>query len=131
MKFREHAFLYVLVLLILIGAGYSYFRFMVEHDYVVGYEGACDPAAQNCFVGCNNDDEDVSTCTDTYDYAKMQKYAVDLYAECGPDITDCADANVCLPQDRKCSVTYCDASDTDDTCSSAEAPSASDNDTGL
>jgi len=39
----------------------------------------------------------------------MQKYAPDLFAQCGDDITECEVANVCLPQeDTQCSVTYCD-----------------------
>lgn len=117
MEFQKHVFLYLLIPLVLISAGYSYYRFMVAHDYVVGYQGTCDPATRKCFVGCNNDNQDISSCTDTYYYAKMQKYAVDLYAECGPDITDCADASTCLAQDRKCSVTYCDPANADDTCS--------------
>jgi hypothetical protein len=118
MKLREHAFLYILLLLIVASAGYSALRFMVAHDYTVAYEGECDPAAQNCFVGCNTEDEDVSSCTDTYDYAKVEKYAVYLYAECGPDITDCEAANACVPEDYgRCSITYCDPADEESTCS--------------
>lgn len=131
MKFREHIPLYVLILLIIVCLGYSYARFMLMHDYAVAYEGTCDTSTQNCFVGCNDDDGGESgACADTYNYAKMQKYAPDLYAECGPDITDCEDANVCLPQDRACSVTYCDPSDKENTCSGVPA-STPEKDPGL
>ena len=124
MRFRKHVFLFVIVPFVLISAGYSYYRFMVAHDYIVGYEGDCDPAVQKCFVGCNDTNQDIGTCTDTYDYAKMKKYAVDLYAECGKDITDCKDASVCLSQDRDCSITYCDSSNSEDTCSTEASSTA-------
>src|SRR3989344_6328267 len=104
MKFRDNVLLCALIPLVILCVGYAYFRFMVAHDYLVAYEGTCDPTAYSCFIGCNDD-----ACTDTYYYAKVQKYAVDLYAQCGQDITNCAAANVCLPQnDQKCSITYCD-----------------------
>ena len=85
---------------------------MVAHDYMVAYEGVCDSSTQSCFVGCNDD-----ACADAYYYAKVQKYAVDLYAQCGKDITGCEAANACLPlNDRKCSITYCDPGTDGDAC---------------
>ena len=87
-----------------LSVGYAYERFMVMRDYTVAYEGTCDPAIQSCFVGCEDDE-----CVDEYYYTKVQKYAVDLYAQCGPDITDCDVASACLPEDgKKCTVTFCD-----------------------
>ncbi len=80
----------------------SYNRFIIRHDYVVGYEGVCDPATKKCFVGVDD------TNGKEYYYSKMQKYEPDLYAECGANIVDCKEASVCLPNDRKCSITYCD-----------------------
>jgi hypothetical protein len=103
-NFRNNFFSFILILIIIIIGVISYFRFIVRHDYLVGYEGECDPTAESCFIGCNDD-----TCTEEYYYTKMQKYAPDLYAECGKDITDCEAADVCLPEDQKCSVTYCDS----------------------
>ncbi|MFA7422009.1 MAG: hypothetical protein WCZ90_20160 [Melioribacteraceae bacterium] len=81
----------------------SYDRFIVRHDYVVGYEGNCDKATESCFVGCEDDE-----CTVEYYYTKMQKYQPDLYAECGLDITNCEYADACLSGDRECSKIYCD-----------------------
>ena len=112
MKFRGNIPLYILAALTVLSVGASYVRFVVAQDYIVEYEGVCDPAAQSCFVGCNDD-----ACTDTYYYTKMQKYAVDLFAQCGKDITDCSAANVCLPQDdQNCSITYCDPQTDGDAC---------------
>lgn len=77
---------------------------MVKYDYLIEYEGECDPATQECFIGCEDD-----ACSEEYYYVKVQKYAADLYAECGKDITDCESANTCLADDRECSIIYCDA----------------------
>ena len=99
---HDHIFPYVLVLFIIIAAYMSYDRFIVRGDYLVSYEGTCDPLKENCFIGCNDD-----ACTDTYYYRVMEKYAPDLEAECGKDITDCETANRCLPSDTLCTIKYC------------------------
>jgi hypothetical protein len=93
----------------------SFIRFFVNRDYIVSYEGSCEPQIATCFSGCKNDD-----CTDTYYFAKVQKYGEDLYTECGDGITSCQQANICLLTDRECSVTYCDAKIDGDACAKAE-----------
>lgn len=95
-------FLLILLFAVIVVVFLSYNRFIVRHDYIVGYEGVCDPATEKCFVGVDD------TSGEEYYYTKMQKYEPDLYAECGADITDCKEASVCLPNDRDCSITYCD-----------------------
>lgn len=112
-NFRNHFFFYAIVTSIFIVGVFSYHRFMNKQDYMVGYEGVCDPAvdANKCFEGCDDD-----ACTEKYYYVKMVKYAPDLYKECGEDITDCESANLCLPSDRDCSATYCDPEVGGDTC---------------
>lgn len=97
---RSHALFYFLALAILAVVYNSYARFMVNHDYFVEYEGMCDPVFEHCFVGFEDGD--------AYYYTKIIKYAPDLYKQCGSDITDCEASNLCLPNDRGCSVTYCD-----------------------
>jgi hypothetical protein len=102
-NFRDHIFPFILIPAITIVGVISYYRFIVNKDYIVEYEGVCDPEIQQCFVGCEDDE-----CTEQYYYSDMHKYAPDLYAECGEDITDCETASMCLPSDRECSITYCD-----------------------
>ena len=111
--FRDHFFSYILVLFIIIVFFLSFYRFMIKHDYIVGYQGSCDPATGKCFMSCDDD-----TCTKPDYYSEIQKYEPDLYKECGKDITNCDAASVCLPTDRKCSITYCNksTSDNDNTC---------------
>jgi hypothetical protein len=101
--FSNHVFSYILFPVILIIAFVCYYRFMIKHNYIMSYEGVCDPYTESCFVGCEDDE-----CTEEYYYSNVQKYAADLYAMCGKDITDCEAANECLLGDRNCSVTYCD-----------------------
>ena len=112
-NFRNHFFLYVIVTLIFIVGVFSYHRFIIKQDYIVGYEGVCDPAVNTskCFEACDDD-----ACTEKHYYLKMVKYAPDLRKECGEDITDCESANSCLPDDHDCSAVYCDPEVEGDTC---------------
>lgn len=113
MKARGNLIFYTLFLLVtLLGVGASYYRFMVIHDYMVSYEGDCDPYTQNCFVGCEDDE-----CLEEYYYSQVQKSASDVYRQCGEDITDCDEAYICLVDDNeKCSVTFCDVETEGDNC---------------
>ncbi len=100
--FRKNFFFYILTLLIIIISVVSYNRLFINQNYIIEYEGICDPITENCFVGCEDDE-----CTKEYYYTKMIKYTPDLYKQCGKDITDCESANICLPEDQICSITYC------------------------
>jgi len=104
MGFKNNILLYILVPLVVLLIGSSYVRFIVLHDYLVAYEGECDPYTKDCFIGCEDEE-----CTEEYYYTKVQKYAADVYTQCGKDVTDCDAASMCLSQDtQECSVTYCD-----------------------
>lgn len=104
MRFRDDILLYALVPLTVLLIGASSIRFFIAHDYMVSYKDACDPAVHSCFIDCKDDG-----CTEKDYYAKIQKYAADLYKQCGENITNCEAAGVCLQQnDRGCSITYCD-----------------------
>lgn len=114
----KHILAAVLVPLMLISGAASYYRFVVANDYIVEYEGECDPASESCFEGCEDD-----LCEETYPYKLMEKYAADLREACGPDISDCEEANICLPTDSDCEVTYCDPEnlEIDEACALPEA----------
>lgn len=108
---RKYFFFYILVSLIVVIGGISYYRFIVKHNYLVRYEGVCDPVTEKCFVSCEDD-----ACTKEDYYSEVVKYAPDLYRECGKDITDCEAASMCLPDDRECSITYCNPVLDGDSC---------------
>ena len=111
MKFRDNILLFTLTPLIVLFIGASYMRFIVMHDYMVEYESECDPATSVCFIGCEDEE-----CTTEYYYSKIQKYAPDIFAQCGADITDCENANVCLDDENKCSITLCDPTTDGEEC---------------
>jgi hypothetical protein len=108
---NTHFFLYIMVLLVIIVIFVSFYRFVIKQDYFVWYEGACDPAIESCFVGCEDDD-----CTNEYYYSQIHKYAPDLYEKCGEDITDCPEANMCLATDRECFIIFCNPEVGSDVC---------------
>lgn len=110
-------FLLVLLFAVIVVVFLSYNRFIVRHDYIVGYEGVCDPITEKCFVGVDD------TSGKEYYYSKVRKYAPDLYKECGSDITDCEAASICLPNDRRCSVTYCNSEIESNVCSALSTES--------
>lgn len=103
MRFRNHFLLYTVLPLILIAGFASYYRFMVAGDYIVQYEGECNPSTETCFVWCEDEE-----CTDVYYYTIVENRVKDIFQRCGPDITDCEAASVCLPSDTACTITYCD-----------------------
>lgn len=123
MESRDNILLYTLIVLVVFLVGASDFRFILAQDYVVAYEGACDPAVSVCFIGCEDD-----ACANEYYYANVEKYAADLYAQCGADITGCTSADVCRANDRKCSVTYCDLETDGDACETLDEESVMLND---
>lgn len=112
-SFRDNFFAYTLVPLLVCVAAVSYVRFMVLNDYVVAYESDCDPYSESCFIGCEDDE-----CVEEYYYSVIQKYAPNVEAQCGVDITDCDAAYECLPEDRgRCEITHCDPDvDGEDSC---------------
>ncbi len=105
MQLKNHILVLVLVPVIVLVGAFSYYRFMVEHDYMVTYKGICDPRVDSCYIGCEND-----ACESIYPYMTVEKYAADLYTQCGADITDCKAANLCVEGELSCTITFCDAS---------------------
>lgn len=101
-NFKDNFFLYTLLPLLVIFIGVSFFRFIIKNDYLVTYEIDCDPSINSCFVG--HDDE----TNEQYYYSQITKYAPEIYEECGSDITDCENANICLPNEPQCFIEYCE-----------------------
>lgn len=89
----------------------SYVRFVVLTDYLVSYEAICDPQAQSCYVGCDNED-----CSENYYYAIITRHANEIEALCGKDISDCSAADTCSADEEQCAVEYCDPAETFQSC---------------
>jgi hypothetical protein len=103
MNILRNFFPYSVVFLVLLFACTSFYRFLVLQDYVVAYEGECDPVTESCFIGC--DDE---SCTSEYYYSTIERHSREIYALCGPNILECEAAQTCNTGSGFCSVTYCD-----------------------
>lgn len=101
--FKKYFLVYTVIPLLILLAASSYYRFMVTHDYIVSYEGECDPVTENCFVDCEDEE-----CTADYYYTIVERHSVEIFNICGDDITDCEEANACPANSETCSVIYCD-----------------------
>ncbi len=102
MNLLKHPLLIVLVPLVVFVIVASFYRFLVAGNYIVEYEGACDPLTEECFVGCVDEE-----CSESYYFTMVRKYAADVQEQCGTDFSDCEAASVCLPSDQTCEITYC------------------------
>lgn len=111
MKLGENFLFYALFALVLLTASASYFRYMVLHDYLVAYEGECDPATNHCYVGCDNEE-----CSEEYYYAIVTREATEIERLCGIDISDCEAANSCTVAETDCSISFCDINTEADSC---------------
>lgn len=120
MEFTKRILFYTLAPLLIFTASYSFYRFIVVNNYLVGFEGSCDPEIHSCFIGCNDD-----ACTDTYYYAKIERNAATVKKQCGADVSVCSVAETCLENEKGCTVTYCDPETDGDSCSAVPSPSTS------
>jgi hypothetical protein len=98
-------------LLITLTIAASYMRFVVQHDYLVGYQVSCDPARESCFVECVDD-----ACEEKNYYAHLTRSARTLMKLCGEDISNCSAAYECQSSTSDCAVTYCDPFNEQATC---------------
>lgn len=113
MQFKKNVFIIILLPMIIALFAASYIRFMVLHDYMIEYHIECNPQISSCFISCDNDD-----CSEKSYYAKIKKYAPNIFAQCGKDITNCDNAKVCLPEnDNNCSTLFCNTTISNEECS--------------
>ena len=101
--FKQRPLLIVILPLFILTAAASFHRFVIETDYLVNYEGPCDPETDSCYVDCVDEE-----CSEEYYYTVIERHANEIFALCGPDITDCAAAETCPIDEPTCSIRYCD-----------------------
>lgn len=103
MKFKDNILLWTLIPLGLLFVSASYFRFVLNEDYLVSYEASCDADVSSCFIGCTDE-----TCAETYNYLLIERKASTLNEMCGKSVTDCPLANSCQKSEgTSCEITYC------------------------
>lgn len=97
-----------LILLILVIAS-SYYRFVVLNDYLVAYEGDCDPEIESCYEYCENGE--------CYYYSIIERQAAEINQLCGSDPTACDEAYECQPDVDSCTIYFCDPeADNEENC---------------
>ncbi len=109
-KLNGNLLLYINVLLLFFVVFGSYFRFAVIHDYLVAYEGDCDPAEESCYADCEDDE-----CTELYYYSVIERHAAEVKDLCGDDVTECDDAYECQPDVNYCEIYFCDPEEEEET----------------
>lgn len=110
---RTHFFSYTIAILTILAVSASFYRFLVIKDYIVSYEGICDPYTESCFVYCEDEE-----CVEPFYYSTIERQAAEIYERCGEDVTVCDEAYECQPDVSVCSITYCDPAQDGDLCES-------------
>jgi hypothetical protein len=110
MNFKKKILTYTIIPLIIFTAAVSYYRFVVISDFMVSYEGECDPEIESCFVDCADDE-----CSEEYYYTEITRHHNEIESLCGEDITDCEAANSCQ-ESEECEILYCDPETDEDAC---------------
>lgn len=100
---KKHFFLYIILVLTVFAVAASFTRFLSQQDYLVSYEGDCDPYTESCYV-CGPDDG----CDEVFYYSVIERYASEIHALCGPDVTVCDDAYYCGESVEHCEIFFCD-----------------------
>ncbi len=113
MHLKKYFFIYILIILASLSVGASFYRFVILNDYIVEYEGECDPRFNSCFIGCSDE-----SCTNTYYYSKIKREATELLSKCGNNILECESAESCQEDSgSSCITNYCEPSETETECS--------------
>ncbi len=108
---KSKIFFIVFFLLIAGSVGVAYYRFMVQHDYIVQAEADCDPYTEACFVYVCDPEVD-GECTgdpieDTSYYKLIDRNAKNI-PNCDPADETCT-ALVCGEGEVDCTYTLCDS----------------------
>lgn len=102
---KKYILIYTVLPLVILALGASYVRFMVQYDYLVLYEGECDPYTQICFEYCEDEE-----CNEPVYYTWIERSASVLKKICGDQsILECQTAMSCLPDEQQCSISFCDS----------------------
>jgi hypothetical protein len=133
----KNIFSFVLVPLIVLSVGASYYQFMVQKNFLVTFEGYCDPEEESCYWGeyedaCEYDESKM--CWYDYHYRFVEKpfstYESQM-SECSEptffeeteegdlvflDPSYCEAVDTCEPDEKNCTIEYCDDSNSENEC---------------
>lgn len=125
---RKSKILFLILGLFIIGSvAATYWRYMVQRDYIVQAQIDCDPETENCLVWrCDLMSlEEGEACTgvpdnDIWYYKILDRNAKNI-PNCDPENENCA-AYQCEPDEPECEITNCDpeSAGEDEECSTPE-----------
>ncbi|MAZ56676.1 hypothetical protein CL653_02710 [bacterium] len=102
---KNNILLFTILPILILSIAASYLRFMVLYDYLVTYEGPCDPEVEVCFEYCETEE-----CDDPFYYSWIEREASELIAICGElDILSCDASQECQISDKTCSISFCNS----------------------
>ena len=99
---RKNFFTIAIIALMVVTVSACLTRFLILKDYDVTYEVECDPYTEQCYVSCEDD-----VCEEVRYYKYITTHATELFDLCGPDISECESASVCIDGQIDCEVTLC------------------------
>ena len=110
---KKSKILFVIIGLLIVGSvAVTYWRYMVERDYIVQAQTDCDPEVENCFIWeCDPDStEEGEACTgdeeeDIWYYKIIRRNAKNIPL-CDPNNEECT-ALVCEENEAECSEELC------------------------
>lgn len=112
MSFTSKHLYIILVILIVVSIGATYYRIFVARDYIVQAEIDCDPKTESCFVYiCDPEEEE---CTgdieeDTWYYKLISKKAANIDI-CDPEEEECEEL-FCEEGEENCEITNCNSAE--------------------
>ncbi|MFZ2187898.1 MAG: hypothetical protein WAV46_04735 [Candidatus Moraniibacteriota bacterium] len=108
---KSKIFFAVFFLLIAGSVAATYYKIMIQRDYIIQAEVDCDPYTETCFVYvCNPEAGEECTgdpAEDTSYYKLIQRNAKNI-PSCDPSAEGC-DALICPLGEAECALTLCDA----------------------
>lgn len=104
---KDEHILSALLLVVLLAGAAAFYRFYILRDYVVFATVPCDPAAESCFIG-----SDEEALPRFYKYIQMP---ANTLPRCNAANGEC-DFLSCTEGDESCSETLCDP-ETEEVCS--------------
>lgn len=112
---RKTKIFFLIIGLSIIGSvAATFYRFMIEKDYVIENQIDCDPSIDRCFVWKCDPASDVEgeKCTgdpekDTWYYQIARRKAANIPL-CNPDGDENCDSWTCSEGEKDCATTFCD-----------------------
>lgn len=109
----EKLFIWFFIILICCSIFFTFYRFIVQKDYLIEGEADCDPTTEKCFIWQCTPDSSVNdeACTgnaekDIWYYKLVQKKAANIPL-CNPDEDKNCKPLACVPEEKDCMEIFC------------------------